>query len=374
MDTKNNTQGKLRVTCESCGKSFGIRIPAKPGNYNVTCPHCAKPISISFTKKEAGQVAPSERGRKISAPRIVAPILGKTERVKDRVYVVKTRAIVNRPYRVVCPDCGNNISLLTNEAGKTAKASCKKCHAVVFYRAVEKPSSGAGKNVVNTGISAPRIQAPILGKIEKVKDRVYVVKTKAIVNRPYRVVCPDCGTDISLLTNEAGRAKARCKKCKSVVYYKATDKESSTGINVGKKSVKAEDVKSGDDKPKRKTQKIAVPKGAVTWKQGRCLLSRTKVKHLKEGSNIIGRKDDTSPSDIMIEKDDEISRRSVAINVVYNDEKRDFIYELKVLRNTNPVYVNGRPVGHDEIVRLNYNDIICLGKTNVTFIQNKEKK
>ena len=117
-----------------------------------------------------------------------------------------------------------------------------------------------------------------------------------------------------------------------------------------------------------------MPKGAVTWKQGRCLLSRTKVKLLKEGSNIIGRKDDTSPSDIMIEKDDEISRRSVAINVVYNDEKRDFIYELKVLRNTNPVYVNGRPVGHDEIVRLNYNDIICLGKTNITFIKIDKKK
>ena len=284
----NNSQGKLRVSCNSCGKSFGIRFPAKPGKYNVNCPHCSKPISITFSKKE---------------PKI-------------------------------------------DKLGKMAPK-----------------------------MSAPRIKAPILGEVEKFKDKVYVIRKLAVVNRPYRVVCPDCGTDISLLSNEAQKAvKARCKKCHSVVIFKAVEKRSSTGINVGKKKVEETDAKTDKEKPKKKTMKIAMPKGAITWKQGKGLLAKTKVFRLREGANTIGRKDDTSPSDIMIERDDEISRRSVMIDVIYSDEKKDFTYELKVLRNTNPVYINGRPMGNDEIIRLNYNDIICLGKTNITFIKIDKKK
>lgn len=287
METKNN-QGKLSVTCQSCGKSFGIRVPAQPGEYDLKCPHCANSISITFTKQEPKQGGMANNKKLISAPRIVAPILGELEKVKDRVYIIKTRAIVNRPYRVVCPDCGTNIALLANETNKVIKASCKKCRAIVFFKAVEKISSSSSNK--------------------------------------------------SKKTDEAGNSDA------------------------------------DDDHQRKRTQKIAVPKGALTWKQRRGLLGKTKVARLRKGVNTMGRKDGISPSDIMIENDDEISRRSVAISVVYSDEKRDFIYELKVLRNVNPVYVNGRPINRDEIVRLNYNDIICLGRTNITFIQNKEKK
>ncbi len=289
-DKKNQTQEKLRVTCKSCGKSFNIRIPSKPGRYSVKCPHCAQSISLTFSEKESQLKKLRRMAKKVSAPQINAPVLGKTVEVKDRVYVIKTLAVVNHPYKAICPICGSNIPLLPTVVGKPIKASCKKCHSLVYYKAVEK--------------------AP------------------------------------------------------------------SNGVSASEKAAKEEDAKTDKDEPvkKNKTIKIAVPKGAIAWKRGKGILAKTRVFRLREGANTIGRKDDTSPSDIMIERDDEISRRSIMIDVVYNDEKKDFTYELKVLRNTNPVYVNGRPMGNDEVISLNYNDIICLGKTNITFIQIKNKK
>lgn len=288
-DKKSKTQETLRVTCKSCGKSFNIRIPEKPGRYSVKCPHCAKPISFTFSERESQLKKIRKMVPKVSAPQTNAPVLGETIKVKDRVYVIKTLAVVNHPYKAICPICGSNIPLLPTVTGKPIKASCKKCHSLVYYKAVEKGSSN--------------------------------------------------------------------------------------GIKVGKKAVKEDDTKTEKGEPaKKKTIKIAVPKGAIAWKRGTGILAKTRIFRLREGANTIGRKDDTSPSDIMIERDDEISRRSIVIDVVYDDEKKDFIYELKVLRNTNPVYVNGRPMSNDEVIRLNYNDIICLGKTNITFIQIKNKK
>lgn len=287
-DKKNKSKGKAIATCDSCGKSFNICIPNKPGKYKMNCPHCSKQISLTFSESKL------------------------------------------------------------NEFGKMAKK-----------------------------LAAPRIKAPILGKPEKVKDRVYAIKTLAIINRPYRVVCPECGTDVPLLSSIAGKPiKARCKKCHALVFFKADEKKVSTETNDRKKIDKKKDAKSEEkgEPEKRKTIKIAVPNGAVSWRQGKGILGKTRIARLREGSNTIGRKDDTSPSDIMIERDDEISRRSILIDVVYNTDFKGFTYELKVLRSTNPVYVNGRPMGIDEVVRLNYNDIICLGKTNVTFIQIDKKK
>lgn len=87
------------------------------------------------------------------------------------------------------------------------------------------------------------------------------------------------------------------------------------------------------------------------------------VHQLKMGSNVIGRWDPAAQSDINIKDDATMSRRSVDINVTFNDAE-GYRYELKVLKAANPVYYNQRPVNPQfDRYYLNFGDIIRLGST-----------
>ena len=86
------------------------------------------------------------------------------------------------------------------------------------------------------------------------------------------------------------------------------------------------------------------------------------------GRNTIGRYDPDLPSNAMIQGDGEMSRQSVEINVVPRPDLQDYIYELRVLRSTNNVLVNGQVVNQEKVVLLSHGDTLCLGKTTITFV------
>jgi len=85
---------------------------------------------------------------------------------------------------------------------------------------------------------------------------------------------------------------------------------------------------------------------------------------LLTGSNIIGRKDKKTPSDVEFD-DPEMSRRSVRIDVV-PDGQGGFSFTLTVMKALNSVTVNDRQVGLSESVELKHNDVIVMGKTSMT--------
>lgn len=277
-ENRNTNPSQLRITCETCSKSFRINTPSKPGNYNVKCPHCATSIKVSIAAPKLSDA--------MHAPRIKAPVLGEPVKVQHKVYAIKKRAIVGRPYKAVCPDCGNDISLTPTLANKNLKAQCKQCGTVVVYKAVESNANSDDSDATDDG-------SPAGHKPE-------------------------------------GR---------------------------------------------KKTERLNPPSGALRWKPKgfteRLLKRRDMVGRLKRGPNIVGRKSPDEISDIMIEGDKEMSRRSVEINVKEQAGVKDYIYELRVLRTTNPVFINGRPVALTEVVKLNYGDTIMMGKTSISFFKLK---
>lgn len=88
---------------------------------------------------------------------------------------------------------------------------------------------------------------------------------------------------------------------------------------------------------------------------------------LKEGNNIIGRPDDSNVPDIAIPNDITISRRSINIEKTPSQRGAGNFYRLTVLKSTNPVYVNGKPIATGESTFLNFGDKITLGKTILCF-------
>ena len=106
----------------------------------------------------------------------------------------------------------------------------------------------------------------------------------------------------------------------------------------------------------------------LCWKTG-SLVKRTKTHRLMAGRTTIGRYDPDKPSIVMISGDDEMSRQSVEINVFQQQGFNDHIYELRILRSTNTIYINGRPVDKNKTVHLSYGDTIRMGKTNISFIK-----
>ncbi|MBO4954817.1 MAG: FHA domain-containing protein [Muribaculaceae bacterium] len=88
--------------------------------------------------------------------------------------------------------------------------------------------------------------------------------------------------------------------------------------------------------------------------------------HLYTGTNIVGRKDYAQPSDISIEGDDTVSRRSVEITIL-RDRHDCYSCSLRLLSASNPVRVNSRALRTGESVELAPGDTIYMGHTTFKF-------
>ena len=101
-------------------------------------------------------------------------------------------------------------------------------------------------------------------------------------------------------------------------------------------------------------------------------VTRTKMIFMKEhkeydlkiGVNVIGRADAMSPSDIMIEDDMTVSRRSVSITVEASGGS--YRYWFEVLKSTNPVLVNGKRHAVGESFVVEPGTKFVLGRTKLS--------
>ena len=119
----------LKKQCDSCGKSFKVKI-VMAGRYKVRCPHCGEFVRFVVTTDEAPP-------RGVIAPRFIVPELGHAEKVRDKFYVIKKRGVVGHPYKAICPDCHNSMSIIPAEAHKVLRTKCEKCGTTIAYKAVE---------------------------------------------------------------------------------------------------------------------------------------------------------------------------------------------------------------------------------------------
>lgn len=112
--------------------------------------------------------------------------------------------------------------------------------------------------------------------------------------------------------------------------------------------------------------------GKAGGRIAKVVVTRTKMIFMKErkeydlkiGVNVIGRADAMSPSDIMIEDDMTVSRRSVSITVEASGGS--YRYWFEVLKSTNPVLVNGKRHAVGESFVVEPGTKFVLGKTKLS--------
>lgn len=112
--------------------------------------------------------------------------------------------------------------------------------------------------------------------------------------------------------------------------------------------------------------------GKAGGRIAKIVVTRTKMIFMKErkeydlkiGVNVIGRADAMSPSDIMIEDDMTVSRRSVSITVEASGGS--YRYWFEVLKSTNPVFVNGKRHAVGESFVVEPGTKFVLGRTKLS--------
>lgn len=81
------------------------------------------------------------------------------------------------------------------------------------------------------------------------------------------------------------------------------------------------------------------------------------------GAITIGRIDPVSVSDIMFDRDPEMSRRSVELSVI--PTQFDTVLKLKVLKATNPVTVGFHTLVEGETMAIHFGEIFTIGRTSL---------
>lgn len=143
---------------------------------------------------------------------------------------------------------------------------------------------------------------------------------------------------------------------------------------------KAQQVQSQQAQAQQQKRSIKPTEGIENWtaegKAGgriaKVVVTRTKMIFMKEhkeydlkiGVNVIGRADAMSPSDIMIEDDMTVSRRSVSITVEASGGS--YRYWFEVLKSTNPVLVNGKRYAVGESFVVEPGTKFVLGRTKLS--------
>ena len=185
--------------------------------------------------------------------------------------------------------------------------------------------------------------------------------TPPIIN----IICPLCKKRIQMhRPDKSGdyRIRINCPFCKNSFIIKIVDPQN-----------KGNDVKSNnpsnntqDDKPNvtddSRVKDYNLDNARLVQLRK---LGANKYYPLRTGENTVGRSDAQLPSDISIPSDKTMSRRSAVIQI--EKAEKGFMFKFTVLKATNVVLHNNRPLQENESIYLNYGDSIVLGKTHFIF-------
>ena len=191
--------------------------------------------------------------------------------------------------------------------------------------------------------------------------------------------CTSCGVKLRIRNPKPGEHQIKCPKCGNLVAYQwqpASQPASQPAPQpTPQPTPQPAPPLDNDADGKTKVLGIGFNKVLVT---GQLLLKKGFMKHdevfdLSEARDyIIGRNDPMALSDINVD-DPTMSRQSVKISASVSNNG-SFLYKLCVLRSTNKVMVNGRPVSQGDSVFLEFGDSFVLGRSTFVFQKSKEIK
>jgi DNA-directed RNA polymerase subunit M/transcription elongation factor TFIIS len=237
---------------------------------------------------------------------------------------------MDKMFLINCPNDGCHKQFKMKAPAKAGifKLECPFCHKQFALRIDESQLNGDSSQKQS---SQPDYSSAEVKKYEGL----------AKVNEPLEFKCPHCKKQpIRYIPKEVGIKGFACPLCHGKIAVEATGK--TVIVNL--------------------TDELQLFNGKLTMLR-KVLLNKSFK--LKIGSNIVGREDPDSPSDISIPSDNTVSRRSIDIVVTKKDS--GYVFKLKVLKATNPVLLNNKPLSANESVSLNFGDSITLGKTKFRF-------
>jgi len=319
-----------------------------------------------------------------------------------------------RTLDVKCIECGAHFEAMTRKRMGMIMVNCPHCKASQQY--MVKPPKKGGEDNEPVGKFVTQMPVRILGEVVS-KDGLYVIEKRAKIGMQYGFICPKCNKQIAIKTDQVGEQGATCKECGAKVFFQAYDPVEEERLRQEQERLRQEQERlrqereaqqlkreeelrrqereaqqlkreeeqrrqeeeqrpykyvddipdvEPDDRPSQETV-VAPPRrrltnGELQWGGG--LLSSPQKVRLYDGTTIVGRKDANTPSDISF-IDPEMSRRSVQIDA----EPRNGVmsFTLTVLKDLNPVLVNGRRVPQGMSVLLRSGMKIKLGQTTLTF-------
>lgn len=298
-------------------------------------------------------------------------------------------SIPERNIDVKCVECGGHFTIQTRKHAGNIVVKCSHCGAEQDYM-VQVKKIGI-KNDEPTDNFKTEMPVRILGKVVSKQDR-YVIEERAKINKKTCFICPKCNKPIAATLTSVGEQAVTCKDCVTKVFITAYDPEEEERIRREKEALRRAREEEEKQKPQPvhddevvvyipepiteqpddddSNETVVAPQKAprtltrYALQYGGGFLSSGLRYRLYTGTTIVGRKDPKTPSDIQFD-DPEMSRRSVQLDVEMQNGM--ITVSMTVLKDLNPVLVNGHRLPQGKSVHLINGTKIKLGQTELTF-------
>lgn len=360
---------QIDIKCPQCGKHWQKFRPRRAGNYDVKCPHCAFEHTIQvLPPKIGGNDESINEGFKTE---IGVKVLGKAKLEDDR-YVIKEPAKINKVTSLICPRCNKPMAIKPKQAG-TQSITCSVCATKIFFTAIDPEEQKRQEELRRQQEEQKRQEA--LRKQQEQQQRMMEAEALKRKQEQQRLQQQQGQQRLQQQQEEQRRQEMlRQQEPEPDIHYADPEPDNDSPMPepdqdyYDGETIYDNKPKDEEEQPKRgpSTSDPQKPRPMTTaelqW--GGSLFTSKSKRRLREGSNIIGRQDSSSPSDIQF-IDPEMSRRSVRIDA----ERRNGVmnYTLTVQKALNPVYVNNQQIAEGKSVTLINGAKIVMGSTTLTF-------
>lgn len=252
------------------------------------------------------------------------------------------RPIVN----AACPYCGNSVKFYMPPKPGVLSFTC--------------PAAGCGKQFRVQVTEAMLLQAnPVATKPQQPNPQPQQPKPQPQAQQPQAHPKQQVHTQAQQVQSQLQQAQAKVQQVHTQPQQQAQPQQAQAQQQ--KRSIKPTDSIenwTAEGKAGGRIAKVVVTRTKMIFMKER------KEYDLKIGVNVIGRADAMSPSDIMIEDDMTVSRRSVSITVEASGGS--YRYWFEVLKSTNPVLVNGKRHAVGESFVVEPGTKFVLGRTKLS--------
>lgn len=252
------------------------------------------------------------------------------------------RPIVN----AACPYCGNSVKFYMPLKPGVLSFTC--------------PAAGCGKQFRVQVTEAMLLQAnPVATKPQQPNPQPQQPKPQPQAQQPQAHPKQQVHTQAQQVQSQLQQAQAKVQQVHTQPQQQAQPQQAQAQQQ--KRSIKpTEGIENwtAEGKAGGRIAKVVVTRTKMLFMKER------KEYDLKIGVNVIGRADAMSPSDIMIEDDMTVSRRSVSITVEASGGS--YRYWFEVLKSTNPVLVNGKRHAVGESFVVEPGTKFVLGRTKLS--------